>query len=133
MAQRPQDFLTFCHNEALLFFTHCPVHKDVMLGSIVQSVLTLFGFWLANIVMNWGVAFFGDSDLTDPATLPILIIALSIFGLMMMPLGNTWSRWREVKADTYAQPRGLCQRHDLPGRCRSTRLGRVSAAQPSLN
>lgn len=52
------------------------VHKDLMLGIIVQSVLTLFGFWLANIVMNWGVTFFGYNGLTDPATLPLLIIAL---------------------------------------------------------
>jgi STE24 endopeptidase len=29
-------------------------------------------------------------------------VALSIFGLMTMPLGNLWSRWREVKADEYA-------------------------------
>ena len=57
-------------------------------GIIVQSVLTLFGFWLANIVMNWGVAFFGYNGLTDPATLP-LIIALSVFGIMTMPLTNT--------------------------------------------
>ena len=51
--------------------------------------------------MNWGVAFFGYDGLTDPATLPLLIIALSVFGLVMMPLGNIWSRWREVKADEY--------------------------------
>jgi len=25
-----------------------------------------------------------------------------IFGLVTMPLGNIWSRWREVKADEYA-------------------------------
>jgi STE24 endopeptidase len=78
------------------------VHHDLTTGIIVQSMLTLFGFWLANIVMNWGVAFFGYSDLTDPATLPLLVIALSIFGLVTMPLGNLWSRWREVKADEYA-------------------------------
>ena len=78
------------------------VHKDVMLGIIVQSVLTLFGFWLANVVMSWGVTFFSYNGLTDPATLPLLIIALSVFGLVTMPLGNTWSRWREVKADEYA-------------------------------
>jgi STE24 endopeptidase len=78
------------------------VHKDLTTGIIVQSVLTLFGFWLANIVMTWGVAFFGYTGLTDPATLPLLIIALSVFGLVTMPLGNLWSRWREVKADAYA-------------------------------
>jgi Zn-dependent protease with chaperone function len=31
-----------------------------------------------------------------------LKIALSIFGLVTMPLGNIWSRWHEVKADEYA-------------------------------
>ena len=48
------------------------VHHDLTTGIIVQSVPTLFGFWLANIVMNWGVAFFGYQGLTDPATLPLL-------------------------------------------------------------
>ena len=78
------------------------VHKDLTMGIIVQLVLTLFGFWPANLVMNWGVAFFGYSGLTDSATLPLLIIVLCVFGLVTMPLGNTWSRWREVKADEYA-------------------------------
>lgn len=76
----------------------------------MQSVLTLFGFWPANLVMNWGVAFFGYNGLIDPATLPLLIIALSVFGLVTMPLGNLWSRWRKVKADEYA----LAQATRLP-------------------
>ena len=78
------------------------VHHDLTTGIIVQSVLTLFGFWLANIVMNWGVAFFGYTGLTDPATFPLLMLALGVFGVVTMPLGNVWSRWREVKADEYA-------------------------------
>ena len=36
------------------------------------------------------------------AALPVLITALGVFDLVTMPLGNTWSRWREVKADEYA-------------------------------
>jgi STE24 endopeptidase len=78
------------------------VHKDLMTGIIVQSFLTLAGFWLADLVMRWGIAAFGYTGLTDPATLPLLMVALAIFGLVTMPLGNAWSRWREVKADTYA-------------------------------
>lgn len=78
------------------------VHKDVTLGIIVQLILTLLGFWLANIVMRWGIATFGYTGLTDPVTLPLLMVALMIFGLVTMPLGNIWSRWREVKADQYA-------------------------------
>jgi STE24 endopeptidase len=78
------------------------VHKDLPLGIIVQSALTLIGFWLADGVMRWGIAAFGYRGLTDPAALPLLLIALSVFGLVTMPLGNLWSRWREVMADEYA-------------------------------
>lgn len=78
------------------------VHKDLPLGIIVQSLLTLIGFWLADLVMRWGVTTFAYISLTDPATLPLLMVALSIFGLVTMPLSNSWSRWREVKADEYA-------------------------------
>jgi len=78
------------------------VHKDVPLGIVVQSVLMLGGFWLADLVMRWGIARLGYTGLTDPATLPLLMVALAIFGLVTMPLSNGWSRWREVKADKYA-------------------------------
>lgn len=78
------------------------VHKDLPLGIIVQSLLTLVGFWLADLVMRWGITTFNYKGLTDPATLPLLIVAMSVFGLVTMPLSNGWSRWREVKADAYA-------------------------------
>ena len=71
-------------------------------GIVVQSVIMLGGFWLANLVMRWGIARLGYTGLTDPATLPLLMVALAIFGLVTMPLSNGWSRWREVMADRYA-------------------------------
>lgn len=77
------------------------VHKDLITGILVQSGLTLVGFWLADLVMRWGIATFAYTGLTDPATLPLLIVAMGLFGLVTMPLGNAWSRWREVKADQY--------------------------------
>jgi STE24 endopeptidase len=78
------------------------VHQDLMKGIFVQSIITLFAFWIADLFMRWGIATFGYYGLTDPATLPLLIVALSIVGLITMPLTNSWSRWREVKADEYA-------------------------------
>ena len=78
------------------------VHRDLILGIIVQSMLILVGFWLADRVMQWGIALFGYTGLTDPATLPLLMLALGVFGVVTMPLGNAWSRWREGKADQYA-------------------------------
>ena len=78
------------------------VHKDLPLGIIVQSVLTLVGLWLADVIIRWGITAFGYNGLTDPATLPLFLVAFTIFGLITMPIGNLWSRWREVMADTYA-------------------------------
>ena len=78
------------------------VHKDIPLGIVIQSLLTLVGFWLADGVMRWGVSAFGYTGLNDPATLPLLIVALALFGLVTMPIGNSWSRRREVMADRYA-------------------------------
>jgi STE24 endopeptidase len=78
------------------------VHRDLPLGILVQSGLTLIGFWLADVIMRWGVAYFGYAGLADPATMPLLLVALAMFGLVTMPLGNAWSRWREVMADRYA-------------------------------
>jgi STE24 endopeptidase len=78
------------------------VHHDVPLGIAVQTVIMLGGFWLADLVMRWGIAGLGYTGLTDPATLPLFLVALAVFGLVTMPLANGWSRWREVLADRYA-------------------------------
>lgn len=78
------------------------VHKDLPLGILVQSLITLGGFFLAHLIMVWGIAAFGYTGLADPATFPLLMLALGIFGLVTMPLGNAWSRWRERLADRYA-------------------------------
>jgi len=78
------------------------VHRDILWGIAVQSALTLGGFWLADAVMRWGIAARGLDGLTDPAALPLFLLAMSLFGLVTMPLGNGWSRWRESLADRYA-------------------------------
>jgi len=95
----------FTHDEIETVLAHelgHQVHKDIPLGILIQSVITLFGFWLADGVMGWGIAAFGYSGLTDPATLPLFMVAMAVFGLVTMPLGNAWSRWRERLADRYA-------------------------------
>ena len=78
------------------------VHKDLPLGIVVQSLITLGGFFLAHLIMLWGIAAFGYTGPADPATFPLLMLALAIFSLVTMPLGNAWSRWRERLADRYA-------------------------------
>lgn len=78
------------------------VHGDLGKGILIESFLTLGGFWIASLVMNWGVEFFGFESVADPAGFPLLVLALSLYGLITMPLGNLWSRWRERMADNYA-------------------------------
>ena len=45
---------------------------------------------------------FGFSGVGDIANLPLFGLVMGVFGLVTTPLGNAWSRWREVKADQYA-------------------------------
>jgi len=78
------------------------VHRDLIWGIMVQSLLNLVGFWLVGMIMRWGVLAFGFEGVADPAGLPLLALALTVYGLIVMPAGNAWSRWRERLADRYA-------------------------------
>ncbi len=78
------------------------VHNDIVWGIAVQTALTLVGFYVANVVLIAGVAFFGFEGITDLAAMPLLALALGAFGLVTMPLGNWYSRQREYAADRYA-------------------------------
>ena len=78
------------------------VHKDIPVGMAVSSVMTLGGLYLASLGLNWGVGYFGFESTADIAALPLLGIVLGVYGLITMPFGNTFSRWREQRADEYA-------------------------------
>jgi STE24 endopeptidase len=78
------------------------VHGDLGKGILVQSIVTLGGLWLAGLALRWGVAAFGFQGVADVAALPWLLLVLGAFGLLMMPLNNAYSRWRERLADRYA-------------------------------
>jgi STE24 endopeptidase len=78
------------------------VHNDIVWGIAVQALLTLVGFYIANLVLVAGVAFFGFTGIADLAAMPLLALALGAFGLVTMPLGNWYSRRREYAADRYA-------------------------------
>lgn len=78
------------------------VHNDIVRGIVVQTTLTLIGLYIASVVMNVGVALFGFRAVSDLAAMPLLGLALGAFGLITMPLGNWYSRVREVAADRYA-------------------------------
>ncbi len=78
------------------------VHKDIPIGMVVESIMTLVGLYLASLGLNWGAAYFGFSGPSDIAALPVFMLVIGAYGLVTMPLSNAFSRWRERRADQYA-------------------------------
>jgi len=78
------------------------VHGDIWQLMAVQSLLLLAGLFLADRFLVWAVARFAFQGPADVAAMPLLALALALFGLLTMPLGNAYSRWRESAADDYA-------------------------------
>lgn len=78
------------------------VHHDIPIGILVESVITLGGLYLASLVLQWGVVVFGFDGVSDVAAMPLFVLVVGFYGLVTMPLGNAYSRRREVRADEYA-------------------------------
>ncbi len=78
------------------------VHHDIGWGLLVQSALTIIGFYIADLFLRWGVAQLHYNGISDLAAFPLFGLALGLFSLITMPLGNAYSRWREGLADEYA-------------------------------
>jgi STE24 endopeptidase len=87
------------------------VHRDLWKLIISQSALTLGGLYVVNVVLHWAVNtqhyYIG---LADAATIPLLLALIGAFGLVVMPIGNSYSRLIEYQADEYAlQSTGMVQ------------------------
>ena len=78
------------------------VNKDIPIGILINGVMTLAGLYLTSLGLQAGITLFGFESAADVAALPLLILILGAYGLVTMPLGNSYSRWRERKADCYA-------------------------------
>jgi STE24 endopeptidase len=79
------------------------VHHDIWKLLINQSILMLGGLFVANLILHWVVeSLHLYTSLTDPATLPFLFLLMGLFGLIVMPISNAYSRRVEYQADEYA-------------------------------
>jgi len=78
------------------------VHRDIPILIGFGTLITALGFLLISVAMNWAVTAFGLTGIADPAGFPALMILLSLYQLVIMPIENAFSRWRENMADTYA-------------------------------
>ena len=79
------------------------VHRDIPKLILVQTVTMLGGLYLVNLALHAVVgAFSAYQGLSDPATMPLVAAVLGLFGLVILPLTNGFSRVVERQADGYA-------------------------------
>jgi STE24 endopeptidase len=78
------------------------VHRDIGWSLAFESFTTLVGFFVADLFLKTAIARLGYADIADLAAMPVFALALGAFGLVTMPLGKAFSRWRERLADDYA-------------------------------
>lgn len=78
------------------------VHRDIPLYLAFSGATTLAGLALAALVLARGTAALGLAGPADIAALPLLALTLAVFGLVVLPIQNAFSRWRERLADQFA-------------------------------
>ncbi|MCJ7534471.1 MAG: M48 family metallopeptidase [Anaerolineales bacterium] len=78
------------------------VHRDIPIGILVESVITLGGLYLAALVLQWSVEALSFISISDVAAMPLFGLVMGLYGLIIMPIGNAYSRQREIRADEYA-------------------------------
>jgi STE24 endopeptidase len=78
------------------------VNRDIPLGMLIQTAITLGGLYLTSLILDWGVNLLGFDSPADLAALPLFGLSLGLYGLVTMPFSNGFSRWRESLADRYA-------------------------------
>ncbi|HEU0001707.1 MAG TPA: M48 family metallopeptidase [Ktedonobacteraceae bacterium] len=79
------------------------VHHDIWKLIISQSLITLAGLYLANVIFHQVVdTHHLYAGFADTATIPLLLALMALFGFIVMPLNNGFSRYVEYHADEYA-------------------------------
>ena len=78
-------------------------HNDIWKLIALQSLLTLVGLYIANLLFHQAVETQHlYTGFADPATLPLLLALVALFSLVVMPISNGYSRRVEYQADEYA-------------------------------
>jgi Zn-dependent protease with chaperone function len=78
-------------------------HVWIGIGAALLGILIFL--FLADRAMRWALARYGVRlgirDMRDWASLPVLLLALAVFGFLSEPVSNSFSRMLEHKADVY--------------------------------
>lgn len=77
-------------------------HRDIWRMIAWGAVTTFVGLWIANWGLRIALPRFGFNDISDLGAFPLFALFMFGFGLVVMPLNNAFSRWREWEADRVA-------------------------------
>ena len=79
------------------------VLKHTWYGILFYSIAAIILFWIADRTFPWFARRFGSSaGLAEPRGVPVLLFMVSLFGLLSLPIFNTFSRMLETQADDYS-------------------------------
>ena len=78
------------------------VHRDLWRGIALQVVVVVGGFYFADLVLRAAGDWLRYRGLSDPAAIPLLMLAGGTWSFVMLPLANALSRAQERAADRYA-------------------------------
>jgi STE24 endopeptidase len=82
------------------------VWKSVVFSGLVILAMFAFAKWAFSWAhARWG-ARWGVRDVADPAGLPILVAAFTVFQLLATPVNNTLTRTQEIEADQFGLAAG---------------------------
>ncbi len=95
----------FTVDEIGVVFAHEAGHykyRHIVKNIMFSTVVIFASFYLCGQSYAWTVSKMGFAHIYDLAALPVLMLYLSFFGLLMMPVTNSISRRYEYQADAYA-------------------------------
>ena len=77
-------------------------HGDLWKMIAWGAATTFVGLKIADLILQTVLPKFGFNGIADLGAFPLLALCLFLFSLVVMPLNNAFSRWREWKADAAA-------------------------------
>jgi len=79
------------------------VLKHTWYGILFYSVAAIVLFWIAGrLFPRFARAFGSNARIDDPRGAPVLLFMVSFFGLLTLPIFNTFGRTIETQADAYS-------------------------------
>ena len=96
-------------NEVLFVMAHEMAHyvkKHIYMGMATYLLISFIGLFIASKILEWAVKRFGQrlsiKGINDIASLPLLLLIISMLTFIQSPISNAFSRSLEHSADEYA-------------------------------